>query len=130
MHECIGLRFIGSVVTGAHWVFTLVPLLCIIDCLLYGNELDCFLKFMIFFGAGSSTIFWVFVLEIGKFLWIQGNNVFNSWAEVGFEGSKKEKMEMKKFRKSCKLILIHHGKSFVMGRMTPFIYFTTSIKYI
>lgn len=78
--------------------------------------------------VGSFT-FWMCVLQIGKSLWLQGNNNLDSWAKVGFNCGNHDRKIMAKFRKSCRLILIRHGNVLVFGRMTQFAYVKSLILY-
>ncbi len=80
-------------------------------------------------GYVAFLIFWIFVLQIGKYLWIQGNKNFDSWAKFDCSCSNHEKKIMKRFRKSCRLVLICHGKVLVFGRMTQFVYIKSLIIY-
>ncbi len=58
-----------------------------------------------------------------------GNKVFDSWMKVGFDCNDWEKKAMMKFRKSCGLILILHGNTFVIGRMSQFVHTKTLKAY-
>lgn len=95
----------------------------------FWNELDSLIVGSFSVAYIACFVFWIFVLQIGKFLWIQGDKKFDSWSKVGFECNALEKKTMKKFRRSCRLIFIRHGNILVFGRMTHFVYIKCLIVY-
>lgn len=121
--------FMGQYVAIFHALFTVYPIFINSVFVCFGDKLDWIVVALLIIGDVWSVGFWLFVLQIGKCLWVTGNKNFDSWAKVGFIGNRLEKNVMKKFRKSCKLILIHHGKFLVLGRMTQFVYVKSLIIY-
>lgn len=128
LHENI-LCFMGPYISLLYALFTVFLIFVFITFILFWSHLDSILiAFMFICGLGT-FVFWMLLLQVGKYLWITGNKVFDSWGKVGFDCSALEKKAMKKFRRSCKIILIRHGNVLVIGRMSQFVYIQTLIVY-
>ncbi len=116
------LCFMGPFITLLHLLMCVLPVLCNYVLFLYWGKLQWLVKAFLLLGYLYSVIFWMFILQIGKYLWVRGNKNFDSWSKVGFSVGKIESKEMRKFQNSCRLILLRHGKVLVLGRMTQFVY--------
>lgn len=65
--------------------------------------------------------FWGFLLQVGGIMASKGTKTINSWL-VGAWCSNEENIEMKKFNRSCRPILMCYGKRFVVKRVTIFLF--------
>lgn len=115
--------FIGPYITMFHCLFVLFPALCNFLLIRYWHDLDLLCKLPLLTGCFLVTGFWLLVLQLGKYLWVRGNRILTSWSRTSWSGSNTEMKIMRKFTKSCRPILIFHGKQLVVGRMTQFFYF-------
>lgn len=120
------LCFMSQYLAILHLLFTVFFLFVNFSFIRFWNELNWLIIGFISVGYIGCFSFWMFVLQIGKYLWIKGNNNFDSWDKVGFVCNPAEKKVMKKFKKSCRLILICHGKILLIGRMTQFFLYKKS----
>lgn len=128
LHEQM-LCFLGPFVSIFHAVLCILPVFCNYVLFCYWGKLHWIIRAIVFLGYPCCVVIWMFFLHVGQHLWIKGNKIFSSWSKVGFKVSKLEKKVMKKFQKSCRLILLKHGKFFVVGRMTQFAYIKIVIVY-
>ncbi|CAL8099144.1 unnamed protein product [Orchesella dallaii] len=65
----------------------------------------------------TSTVYWSAVLAFGAHLYHRGEIMMNSWRRHTWETQKYRKY-MNKFRKSCKPITLHFGRTFVIRRLS------------
>lgn len=72
------------------------------------------------FGCVAFVI-WFLVLQLGKFLQMNGFKLMTSWKTSEWETCK-ERREMSKFRRSCQLLLLRYKSIFVVRRHTQFVY--------
>lgn len=119
---------------GIYWflfycMFYTIPIIVNVLLLNHWNQLSRIMVVLLGFGGFSTVLFSMVYSEIGKYLWVQGNKNFDSWAKKEFNVSKFEKKVMRKFCRSLKPILLRHGNSFVIGRITQFIYVKSLILY-
>ncbi len=121
--------FMGPFVSLFNGFATMLPIMTNVICLKYWNELSWIIKLLLFTGATMSFSFWILFSQVGKSLWLGGSRNFYSWKIVGFDVDSFEKKAMKKFVRSCKLILIRNGNFLVIGRMNQFIYVKSLILY-
>lgn len=66
--------------------------------------------------------YWTIILQIGCMFFVDGNKTLNSWKRHNW-GCERENRLMKKFRQSCKPILLSFGSQFVIGRMSVLNYY-------
>lgn len=67
------------------------------------------------------TGYWCVILEIGRFFFERGTKVQGSWRGDKW-GSRFENLQMKKFRLSCKPILLRYGTQFVIRRANVLVF--------
>lgn len=115
------LVIFGPAVLWLHVALTLIPIFGNCALLFYWNDLRALSRLAIFMGIGFILPFWTLVLELGKYLYTKGNQVLFSWKGHNW-GIIKESRIMKRFRTSCRLVLIRCGNELVLSRITPFNY--------
>lgn len=70
---------------------------------------------------------WLIVLQLGNYLYSRGDKMLVSWMHSNW-GSKQEYRNMIRFRKSCAFVLIRFQSTFVIKRITPFLYVKSVIR--
>ncbi len=99
----------------------------------YWGELRLLAKVTLVLGTMSLFIARLAFLQFGKYLWVEGNKTLDSWKMCSSTkrgwGRRKENEEMKKFIKSCRLVLLRYGRVFVIGRMDQIAYIMAVIKW-
>lgn len=123
------LSFVGPFFTIFHLLLCVLPVFSNYALFRYWDLLKWLVKAPLLLAYFGCVMFWLFVLQVGKYLWIRGNKNFDSWSKVGFHTNKIEGKIMRKFQKSCRLILLRQGKVLVLGRMTQFVYVKIVIVY-
>lgn len=89
----------------------------------YWPELKSLTKAAILLGGPSAMFTWLFILQAGKDLQVEGNKMLWSWRKYNVSTFNTiEAKIMRKFGKSCRPILIHYGNIFVIERMSQFTY--------
>lgn len=78
-------------------------------------------------GVLITMALWCGVLEMGRMFHVRCNKVFGSWKKFDW-GSKRENGIMKRFRLSCRPILIAHGKTFVVRPLSVMIFYRGVIR--
>lgn len=76
-------------------------------------------------GLGYTLMFiliWTAILQLGKLLFLKGNKVVNSWRGRDW-GNVVENRIMKRFKISCKPILLSYGRQFVIGRQSILVFY-------
>ncbi len=110
---------------GACIVYPVFDIALLIHC---WNTLSPLTKGVLFFGIPSTVGLWTFFLQMCKYLFIRGNKILVSWKHNNWK-DKHEKRLMKRFIKSCRLILLKHENYIVFGRMTQFIYIQSIMRW-
>lgn len=89
-----------------------------ISCLL-GFSKNLSLTTVVFTGYWACTVFfiWASVLFIGGRLQINGMKVLDSWKRKSIWCSRYDKILMRKFRKSCKPMIIHCSGTYKIGKL-------------
>lgn len=118
----------GPYITLFHGIFVVGPVFGNFIIIRYWTSLDILSKGPVCIACWIATIFWLLVLQLGKYLWVGGKQILWSWRQFDWKVSERERSTMKKFTKSCRPILIFHGKQFVVGRLTQFTYFKAVIR--
>lgn len=65
---------------------------------------------------------WSIVLIIGGYVHNQGNKILSSWKQTPW-GSRKERVVMAKFRRSCRPLMMAWGKAFVLKRVSILVFY-------
>jgi len=97
-------------------------LFCNFVLIKYWNQLQIVSKLQLLSWTIIFMGFWACVLELGRFMFTQGNKVLGSWKRHEYAYSGESKL-MKKFTKSCKPIVLSYGKQFVIGRVSVLVFF-------
>lgn len=115
------LSFVGPVVLVGHGVCAILPMFCNFILIRYWDILDAIsitsVSIMGIFPLG----FWTLVLQFGKYLFVRGNKTLGSWNRQSW-GNLRENKIMKRFGRSCRLVLLRYGNQLVIGRMTQFVF--------
>ncbi len=111
--------FIGRFVSLAHGFCITVPIFCNFLLIRYWSNLELISRMFVVMLAFMLFSFWTFVLQLGKYLFVRGNKILGSWQRKRWE-NQLERRVMKRFQKSCRLILIRCGNQLVLGRITQF----------
>lgn len=93
----------------------------------YWNVLHTLIKLLCLLITVTFTIFWTAILELGKLFFIKGNKVLSSWNGREW-GSKRENNIMKRFRLSCKPILISYGNQFVIRKQSILVFYRAIVR--
>ncbi len=111
--------FIGPFVSLAHAFAVFLPIFCNFFLIRYWGNLELISKMFTIMMSLLLFSFWTFVLQLGKYFFVRGNKILGSWKRKRWENEMERKV-MKKFQKSCRLILIRCGNQLVLGRITQF----------
>lgn len=120
LHENF-ICFFGPYIFIAHVILSVLPVFEIVILILYWNQLNLITAAPLITSLPFNITFWNLVLLSGKHLYVSGSAVKHSWVKHNWKKGVERKV-MKKFSKSCRLILIRWGNHLVVGRMTQFLY--------
>lgn len=98
------------------YTLTKLSLFCNYILIKQWNELDATTATLFLLLTFVFSGFWVFILNFGGLLQIQGKLLLKSWKE--FNWAKKDMKLLSKFRKSCKPFCVNSGKYFHMNRLS------------
>lgn len=113
--------FLGMCLVYFHSAFMLLPSFGSFLLITYWDKMNLIEKGTIGSTIWAVLFFWTSVLQFGKYLWVSSNNILWSWNGIWW-GSKKETMIMRKFRKSCRPVLLQNGTMLVIARLTQLRY--------
>lgn len=109
--------FIRPIIMVAHGAGVVLPIFCNFIRIRH-------LKILYRVSTGSIIImglftfgFWTMVLQFGKYLFVRGNKTLGSWKRQSW-GDSRENNLMKRFRISCRLVLVRCSNPLVIGRIT------------
>ncbi len=111
--------FLGPFISLAHGFCVIGPIFCNFLLIRYWGNLEPVNKLFVVLLAIILFSFWTFVLQLGKYLFVRGNKILGSWKRKRW-GNEIERKVMKRFHKSCRLILIRCGNQLVFVRITQF----------
>lgn len=117
----IAMEFMGRFLVIFHCATTIIPIYANFVLIRYWEDMDFVGKGLVFMFAALAIFSWIIVLQFGKYLFIRGENTLCSWKGAQF-GSKREGKIMGRFRKSCRRIVLCHGNTLVLARITQFKY--------
>jgi hypothetical protein len=83
----------------------------------YSDRIENSMKIIMGFWMVSVPWIWICVLEIAGNIYMHGERVLMSWKYYEWRNKQQRKF-MSKFRKSCKPIMIHHGRAYIIRRKT------------
>ncbi len=115
------MGFLGPFFAVTHTLCVITPVLCSSILIKYWNIMDMLTKGPIILSLVVSMGYWMFVLQIGKYLFVRSKKVLGSWDRKIWKHGIENKV-MRRFRKSCRPVVICWGKSFVLKRITQFNY--------
>lgn len=107
------------VICNAHFMCTC--LYCNFVLIRYWSELQTMSRVQLVMWAIMLMGVWCFVMEWGRYFFARGSKVLGSWKGDKW-GSIGENVLMKKFRLSCKPILLCYGRQFVIRRVSVLIF--------
>lgn len=114
--------FMGPYTSVFHFLFTLFPVFANIALLIYWRKLGFIVAGILFVFLIIGVSSWMVILQIGKYLWVKGNKSFGSWGKIGFSANSYQNKIIKRFKRSCRLILLRHGNILVLDRIAQFVY--------
>lgn len=120
LHENF-LCFMGPFIGFAHFLFHLLPIFGSSVLVLYWSKIRYLSKAILLGSIILPVVFWNLMLQLGKYEFVRGNKVLLSWKLFYWRNTLRCKV-MKKFQKSCQLLLIRWGRFIVLERMTQFHY--------
>lgn len=88
----------------------------------FWTELKIVSKAPLIVGDLFSLGYWPVILQMGRMFYLGGCRTLGSWKRHDWGFQEQNKL-MRKFVKSCQMILICYGKQFVVGRKSVLIYF-------
>lgn len=121
-------RVVGIVLWTGNLFFFAVPVLFMVMLLNIWQQLLPIARATLIMGLIIICVVWLILLQCGKYFWLQGNKTLRSWKLHGGKDGRKRRL-MKKFHKSCRLILLRYGNALVLGRMNQFTYILGLIKW-
>lgn len=123
------LHLIGPYVIGFHYLFSVFPVFANVIVMRYWNALSWIVLTLLIFSIIVVCLFWILILQFGKYLWIKGKQNLESWKFDDGLCSQREKRIMEKFRRSCRIILIRHGNTLLISKTTQLVYIKNIILY-
>lgn len=113
--------YMGHIVWTGHLLCMGAPVLFNVVLIRNWEQLQTFAKLALLAGVVIGCGIWMSLLECGKLLFLHGVKTLRSWKLYDRE-TKRDKIIIKKFHKSCRLILICYGRTLVFGRINQFLY--------
>ncbi len=126
LHQNV-LCFIGWVFAFSHFGFTLQPIIVNFVLIKYWKDINLFAKIPLVLISPAVVSTWMFTIQLCSSFFVDGKKSLKSWHLYDW-GSKKENRVMRKFRKSCKPVLVCYGSMYQVKRITPFAYVKTIIR--
>ncbi len=120
LHKNI-LCWLGPYVLLMHGAFMTAAIFFNFILIRYGGKLDPLYRIPIILGLVLCLGIWTSVIEISRVLNSRGNKVLSSWGGDKWGNSFNNKL-MKRFRRSCKPLVVAYGTQFVMGKGTIFVF--------
>lgn len=114
--------YLGVYVLVAHAIFMMAGIYVTFVLIRYWELLQAIPKALMVVGDFLIIGYWTLLLQIGCRFYIDGNKTLGSWKRNNWGLPENTKL-MKKFVRSCTLILISYGKQFVIGRKTVMSYY-------
>ncbi len=121
-------RVVGIVIWTGNFFFVAIPVLLMVMLLNVWKQLLPIARATLTMGLLIICLVWLAILQCGKYFWLQGNKTLRSW-KIHKWTNTYEKRLMKKFHKSCRLILLRYGNVLILGRMNQFTYVLGLIKW-
>lgn len=100
----------------AHALVMLLSMYCQVLLIKYGRDLPVINLVIIISTWLIGEITWMFTLHAGATLTRNSTRCIGSWTKYGVWSTKKELVQMRKFRKSCCPLAIRHSTFFVIRR--------------
>ncbi len=116
------MQFAGPCINYFHCAYIILPVLGNFLLIKYWQDLSTIEACIVFVIGEGVIIYWTIVLQLGKYLHVRGEKIIWSWKGVWCNSPCETKL-MRKFIKSCTLVLIQNGKMFVVKKITQFVYF-------
>lgn len=91
--------------------------ICNVVLFCYWDEMEPFARAPVLAGMLLSLTAWTLVLEFGRIMFSRGTKTVNSWSSRDWK-TVRDKRLIKKFKKSCKPLLLGCGTVFVIKRAT------------
>ncbi len=126
LHQNV-LCFMGGVFAFCHFGFTLQPIFVNFVLIKYWKGIHLFAKVLLLVVSPAVTSIWMLTLQLCSSFFVKGEKSLKSW-ELYDWGSKRENRVMRRFRKSCKPVIVCYGSMYQVKRITPFAYVRTIIK--
>ncbi len=120
--QCMISCYLGVYALVAHAIFMMAHIYVTFVLIRYWELLHAIPKALMVVGDFLGIGYWTLLLQIGCRFYIDGSKTLGSWKRNNW-GQPETKKLMKKFVKSCTLILISYGKQFVIGRKTVMTYY-------
>lgn len=111
----------GEVVLFCNFLFVIMPIYGCCSLIAQWRTISLEGKSAIVAMCIGSILFWSIILHLGRYLYSNGKEVLESW-RVRDWGSASESKVMRKFTKSCRLLLICYRDVIVIRRHTQFVY--------
>ncbi|CAL8125329.1 unnamed protein product [Orchesella dallaii] len=116
LHEKFRLIF-QYLIVPTQFIITNLFIFCCVMIIKFGQSLKPSSRFMLVSWALFGITFWASYLWLGGYLYLNGNRVLKSWKYHPWN-SRAEKNLMSKFQKSCRPIMIHYGRTYVIKKVT------------
>lgn len=119
---------LGLVLYTGNLVFVGVPVLFNVIMFHFWKQLEPIARATLLSGMVVVCTVWFAVLQCGKYFWLQGRETLQSWKVRRWTNDRDNKI-MRKFHKSCRLVLLRYGKALVLARVTQFLYVIGLLKW-
>lgn len=119
----IVMELAGQYGVMCHVAFIVLPTIGNFALIRYWDQLQILVIVLIIGGLTVMAVFWMFVLQVGKYLYVRGQKILLSWKRTYlWKGKGMEYKAMKKFAKGSRLILLRYRNILVFKRVTQLIY--------
>ncbi|CAL8132163.1 unnamed protein product [Orchesella dallaii] len=115
------LLIAGQFLVPVATVVTNLVIFCNYVVISQRNEMNSFVVAMLATWSVAASVFWCAILEVGRYIYGNGNKVLMSWKRTDWGSSNNSLMN--KFRVSCKPFMINYGSTFVIRRPTTLKFF-------
>lgn len=126
LHQYFLLQF-GPILLFADGVLMMNCIYITFVLIRYWNELEAYAKAPLLVQDILGMLVWSGIVEIGRLLNNRGNKVPNSWMRSNWRSAFEQKF-IKKFRKSCKPLLLAYGTQYVVRNKSLLMFYKGVIR--
>lgn len=117
--EC--LSALGPMLVFWHGACTYTPVYANLVLICNWSDVHVSVRILLLVVSVGASFMWLLILQLGNRFCNHGKSLLHSWRLHDWK-SVANNREMRKFRKSCRLLLLCFNNTYVIRRITPFLY--------